>query len=267
MWSRLSTYRGLTISLYLCLSLCRLSFAGGLYSLSNSWEHARERLAYLENYSNPYTFEILEKADIQSGWHCLDAGAGLGGITRWLAEKVGVEGSVDALDIEPHFLREIPDSNVNVLEQDLVTDDLPEATYDFIFARNVLMHIPERKQVIEKFVHALKPGGLLITEDSARLPLDASIPDLSKDSAMNTMMHSILASLEQATNISFLSAYESPKYFVKTGLVNVTGSASAYFPASSTDMAHMLLNFKQLKPVFIQAGYDESVYDRFGSNH
>ncbi len=249
-------------SLSICLFFCGVSLADEQYTLSNSWEHARERLALLEEWSNPHTFETLEKVGIQRSWHCLDAGAGLGGVTRWIAKKVGTTGSVDALDMNPHFLKEITDTNVRILQQNLVTDDLPEATYDFIFARNLLMHIPEREYVIQKFVGALKPGGVLMTEDLGRLPSSITHIELSKDSAVNAMAIDTLDALEKDGNMSFLSSHKGPMYYQKAGLIDITGSTSASFAPKGIEGKVISMSYKQLKPLFMKKGFDEAVYDR-----
>jgi SAM-dependent methyltransferase len=49
---------------------------------------------------------------------------------------------------------------------------LPDETFDLIHARLVLVHLPEREQVLDRIIGALKPGGWLLTEefDAISLP-------------------------------------------------------------------------------------------------
>lgn len=238
------------------------------YTLSNQWKSARQRLATLEEWANPYTFDSLDKVNIQKGWHCLDAGAGLGGVTHWLAERVGPEGTVTALDMDPHFLQEITDANVRILEQNLVTDDLPQETYDCIFARDVLMHIPEREQVIKKFVAALKPGGVLITEDLGRLPEQIIYQDFSGDKAVNDMAEGALLDLERDAHMSFVSAYASPRYFKESGLVKVAGHAgSTVKTGNNIEGKVMELSLQQLRSLFLEKGYDQAIYDEYARTY
>jgi trans-aconitate methyltransferase len=55
-----------------------------------------------------------------------------------------------------------------------VTDPLPDAAFDLIHARLVLIHVPEREEVLARLVAALKPGGWMVEEefDSQSLPCD-----------------------------------------------------------------------------------------------
>ena len=57
------------------------------------------------------------------------------------------------------------------MRHNIVVDPLPEEAFDLIHARLVLMHVPEREQVLASLVAAPKPGGWLVDEeyDSASL--------------------------------------------------------------------------------------------------
>src|SRR6185436_1238656 len=44
-------------------------------------------------------------------------------------------------------------------------DPLDEAAFDLIHARAVLVHLPDREQVLKRLVAALRPGGRLLIED------------------------------------------------------------------------------------------------------
>jgi hypothetical protein len=48
---------------------------------------------------------------------------------------------------------------------DVRSDEIPISAYDLIHARLVLLHLPERDQVIERLVAALAPGGWLVLEE------------------------------------------------------------------------------------------------------
>ncbi|WP_281648852.1 class I SAM-dependent methyltransferase [Parendozoicomonas sp. Alg238-R29] len=238
-------------------------YAGKQYTLDNQWEKAKERLSLLESWSNPYTFLQLEQVDIQKGWRCLDAGAGLGSVSRWLADKVGPEGLVDALDMDTKFLEEINKPTVHVLKKNLVTDTLPEKKYDFIFVRDVLMHVPEREQVLTSLVGALKPGGVLMVEDLGLLPSGVSFQNFSSDSEMNAYVQNLFDSLEEHNRISFHSGYRNARLFEESGLEGV--NAHAYSPlARGNDIEGQLLalTLMQLKPLLMKYGLNEKKYDQ-----
>ena len=232
------------------------------YTLDNKWEKARERLQRLEDYSNPYTFQQLEQLKIQKGWNCLDAGAGYGGVTRWLADKVGDEGNVDSLDQETVFLEEIHQPNVHVFKRDLITEPLPQGNYDLVFARHVLMHLPERAAVIKKLVSALKPGGILMVEDLAMFP--DRFKHFSDQPEVSETASTLYDLLTHGQHMSFLSAYDNPEYFEKAKLTNVKSESYAPYLKGGSQEGHvMYLSMVQLKPLFVEKlGVDSLLYEK-----
>jgi len=48
---------------------------------------------------------------------------------------------------------------------DVLDIELPERSLDLVHARLVLMHIPERRRVLERIVSWLRPGGWLVVEE------------------------------------------------------------------------------------------------------
>src|SRR5271154_7189425 len=77
-----------------------------------------QRLHYGQAVHDPPTVECLEAIGVARGWRCLDVGAGAGSITRWLAQRVGPEGHVVALDYNTRFLTGLP-NNVTVRQADV----------------------------------------------------------------------------------------------------------------------------------------------------
>jgi SAM-dependent methyltransferase len=122
------------------------------------------RLEMLEQWHDPGTMRRLGQLGIESGWDCLEVGAGRGSITRWLADEVGPTGSVVAADINPRFLAEVPE-NVEVRQLDICQADIETERYDLIHCRALLMHLPDPGAVLTKMVGALRPGGLLLAEE------------------------------------------------------------------------------------------------------
>jgi SAM-dependent methyltransferase len=135
------------------------------YTLDNRWEAARERLETLEVSSDPVTASHLDKVGVGPGWHCLEVGAGAGSVARMLCERVGPDGRVVAVDLEPALLADVSAPNLEVRRLDVVVDDLPEAAFDLIHTRLVLVHIPQRNELIPKLARSLRPGGMLLLEE------------------------------------------------------------------------------------------------------
>jgi trans-aconitate methyltransferase len=63
-----------------------------------------------------------------------------------------------------------------VVRHDVTTDAIPSARYDLIHARLVLSHLPQRGDVMQRLVQALRPGGWLVIEDFWGCPTSAERP-------------------------------------------------------------------------------------------
>jgi len=135
------------------------------YLLDNADAIAAHRMNALSRLYDPASHRTLTAAGIAPGWHCLEVGGGGGGVARWMAERVGVSGSVLCTDLDPRHIAPPGLPNLQVVRHDAARDALPETKYDLAHARLVLLHIPERAAVLEKMVAALKPGGWLVIED------------------------------------------------------------------------------------------------------
>jgi SAM-dependent methyltransferase len=133
------------------------------YVYDQSFTEERERLAGIERLWDPGTRRVLAQLGLGPGWRCLEVGAGGGSTTAWLAEQVGESGSVLATDVYTKFIEALELPNVEAREHNVLEDELPEAEFDLATSRLVAEHLgPE---VIRRMVPALKPGGVLLTED------------------------------------------------------------------------------------------------------
>src|SRR5205814_10599784 len=136
------------------------------YLLDNRKDEAADRFEALAALYDPITAGHFVTIGVGAGWRCLEIGAGGGSVVRHLAARVGSSGRVLATDIEPRFLEPLAGlENVDVARHDIVVDPLPEAAFDLIHARLVLVHVPERLTAIHRLLQALRPGGWLLIAD------------------------------------------------------------------------------------------------------
>jgi SAM-dependent methyltransferase len=147
------------------------------YALPNDWELAERRLALLEASHDRSSIRCAEALGVGPGWHCLDAGAGGGSFARWLAGRVGGEGRVVAADLDVTVLEQRATPGVEVRRLDLVRDELPAEAFDFVHTRLVLLHVPEREQVLRRLAGTLRPGGVLMVEEDDIFSLPATTSD------------------------------------------------------------------------------------------
>lgn len=133
------------------------------------WDHTlddeRSRLEAQAAIWDPHTMRYLELLDVRPGWRCLEVGAGTGTITRWLTDRVSPGGSVVATDLDTRFLAALDHPAVEIRAHDITADDLEESAFDLVYARMVLMHLPEADTHLEKMLRAVAPGGWLLVQD------------------------------------------------------------------------------------------------------
>ena len=191
------------------------------YLLSNHWQHAEIRMTLLELMRNEGTFALLEQLGIGPGMHCLDIGAGLGGVARWMKERVGSTGAVYALDKNTRFLQSPQASSLLVVEEDFTSEEtaLPKNYFDLIHIRNTLMHLPNKPAMIKKMTGLLKPGGVLVVEDMGIFNGDYQLSDLkTPEAAWKKEAGDYLALEKKQQNVISLRLPESP--LVSTSRIN-----------------------------------------------
>ena len=116
-------------------------------------------LRLLEEFHDPLTVSQLDAIGVGEGWRCLDVGAGGGSVTRMLAERVGRTGSVLAVDLDTRLLEALASDRVEVRRHDLLSDELPQAAFDLVHARLLLMFLSPRLGALQRLVSAARPGG------------------------------------------------------------------------------------------------------------
>lgn len=124
-----------------------------------------ERLLLIEEVFDSASRRHILATGITTNWRCLEVGAGAGSIVHWLAEVVGENGKVVAVDLDTRFIANIKLSNVEVLEADIRHISLENHSFDLIHARCVLIHIPDFQVALSRMLELLKPGGSIVIEE------------------------------------------------------------------------------------------------------
>lgn len=123
--------------------------------------------------ANAMTERLLTDAGIGPGMRVLDLGCGSGDVSFLLAKLVGEGGQVLGIDVDTKQLiaaheraRSQNFSNVFFVQGDF-SGPLPEpAPFDAIVGRRVLMYLPSPVQVIRRVAASLRPGGIMVFQES-----------------------------------------------------------------------------------------------------
>ncbi len=120
--------------------------------------------------------EIVAALGLKSGMAVADVGAGTGLFTRLIAEKVGPEGRVYAVDVAKSFLahiaRDAKNRGYNQVVTVLATQDstsLPDGSVDLVFLSDVYHHLEKPEKTLASIYRALRPGGWLVVIDLDRV--------------------------------------------------------------------------------------------------
>jgi len=167
------------------LSYIIVGLFGLIILVATSWRFISRRhslpcpvwLRWLVELDNPFTRTnraavITEHLELQLGMSVLDAGCGPGRLTIPVAQQVGNEGKVVAVDIQPGMLKRAQEkarnaniTNIQFVEAGLGQGKLGQNRYDRALLVTVLGEIPNREAALKEIYDALKPGGILsVTE-------------------------------------------------------------------------------------------------------
>jgi SAM-dependent methyltransferase len=226
--------------------------------MSNAASDEARRLAAVEHLFDPGSFRHLDALGIEPGMRCLEVGSGSGSVARYLAERVGNDGTVLATDIDISHLVGCEMTNLELRQHDVSSDLLPEAAFDIIHARLLLEHLPSRIAVLDKLIAALAPAGRLLIEDLdltdwLYLPEDKL---LCEPQAARATLRAAYAAVSSNGSWDAEWGRELPVQLVKHGLDQVGCEVRApLVVGGSPQAAFITVSVRQLAPLLLDGGH------------
>lgn len=115
---------------------------------------------------------LLDRAGVSPGMSVIDVGSGPGRLAIPAATRVGPQGRVVALDLQPAMIRRLDKrlaagglGNIETVLAGAGEGQMPVGAFDRAFLVTVLGEIMDQAAALQEIHQALKPGGLLsITE-------------------------------------------------------------------------------------------------------
>lgn len=119
---------------------------------------------------NDSTKAFLLKNGLKEGLSVLEVGPGSGEMSLWIAEQIGKNGELLAIDNSPEQLsmlksRSADITNINTRVMSAYDIKSLEQKFDLIYCRFVLHHLHEPKKTVGLFFQCLKAGGVYIGEE------------------------------------------------------------------------------------------------------
>jgi SAM-dependent methyltransferase len=129
------------------------------------------RLKRQSQFFSHFTSHLLDSAGITAGMRVLDVGTGIGDVAFMVAERVGPQGAVVGVDMNPamvDFARQRAQAagitNVSFVQADL-SQVVPDDQFDAVVGRAFLMYIKDRVALLRRLSQRLRPGGILAFQE------------------------------------------------------------------------------------------------------
>jgi ubiquinone/menaquinone biosynthesis C-methylase UbiE len=142
--------------------------------------------AFVRFIDNPFRrriqppYETALRHGIEPGMRVLDVGPGNGTYTLGAAERLGSEGQLVAIDIEPKIIERLQKrievegvTNVEARVADAYELPFEDSYFDLVYMITVINEIPNIPRALKEFYRVLKPVGKLVFSE---LLLDPDYP-------------------------------------------------------------------------------------------
>jgi SAM-dependent methyltransferase len=111
----------------------------------------------------------LDRLGLREGWRCADIGAGGGDVTIALAEVVGHDGRVYAVDSDPRARDAVAKAAAGHAQVIAITQAgedllLPEPV-DLAFCRFLLIHVHDPLTVVRRMARSVRDGGWVVAQE------------------------------------------------------------------------------------------------------
>lgn len=131
-----------------------------------------ERLRIQSLALEPAVESLLDEVGVSDGESALDLACGPVGLLRPLSVRVGPQGRVVGLDLDPaevsaarDHVRKMGLSNVTVVEGDAFHTGFDANSFDVVHARFLIAPVGRAHDLLTEMVRVAKPGGLIIMEE------------------------------------------------------------------------------------------------------
>jgi SAM-dependent methyltransferase len=174
-------------------------------------------------YRRPLT-TALDRLGLGEGWTCADIGAGGGDVSVALAEVVGRDGRVYAVDSDPHardLVAEAAAAHSQIVAITQAAEELllPEPV-DLAFSRFLLMHVHDPLVVLRRMGGAVRPGGWLVAQEPVTTAGRVGGRPLSMPDARHPDVGALLPALVHGAGLEIVDAWAESQAGVGPGPVS-----------------------------------------------
>jgi SAM-dependent methyltransferase len=216
---------------------------------------AVDRLHILHKVYSPEGRRFLVDAGLKPGMKVADFGCGVGVVSRMLATLVGESGHVTGIDLAAPQVEQARAlcnrdglRNTTFLAAPADATGLPSNTFDLVYCRFLLLHVPDPVACLHEMRRVLKPGGVLVIEDGD-LCTASSVPPTSLD-----LFAELFSRLGPIRGVDYSIAPRLFHLVTRVGFVRLL--VRIHQPAGvGGDVARLLkMSVEEAGPAFIQEG-------------
>jgi SAM-dependent methyltransferase len=162
------------------------------YTLATG-EAGAARLRLLDEVYGASAKAFLAEFGLSHGMRAADIGCGIGTLSRWMAQRVGAQGSVVGVDISTGQLDvarrdAVAYPHLKFQHADAYDTSLPRESFDFVYCRFLLCHLQHPEKALHEMVALLKPRGVLLCDDVDVSSIFADPPSAAVDRMRELML-------------------------------------------------------------------------------
>jgi ubiquinone/menaquinone biosynthesis C-methylase UbiE len=166
----------------------------------------------------------LDRLGLGAGWRCVDVGAGGGDVSVALAEMVGRDGRVYAVDSDPLARDEVAraaaaHAQVIALTQAGEDLSLPEEV-DLAFCRFLLLHVHDPAVVVAKMATTVRAGGWVVAQEPITSAGRIGGAPMSMPDARHPDVGALLPALVRNASLEVVDAWAEAPAGVGPGAVS-----------------------------------------------
>jgi len=209
-----------------------LHIMSGQYTID---EKNHERQYLLAKNLQPLTQRALQHIKLPQNIKVLDVACGMGETTRLLAKHFN-GADITGADIDGVLVQTAKTitaqsgDNINFITADATQLPFEDNTFDVVFSRYLLMHVPSPLTILLEMKRVCKPGGIVFAQE----------PDInSSGSHPHSWAYDKVKEYFNALFIDGLIGRKLPAYFKQAGLHNLQYHADIAFEVHTNDLRRM----------------------------
>jgi SAM-dependent methyltransferase len=225
----------------------------GPYVLATG-EAAAYRLRLLHSLYEEGTRRVLLDAGLRPGMCVADVGCGVGMVTALLAELAGPKGHVVGIDASgaqlalAHQRLHSGSNKISFVEASAIDTGLPHESFDLIYCRFLLIHLPEPERALREMRALLKPNGILVCEDGDLTSAGSEPPSILEAFAK------LFGRLGPKRGVDYTLGRRLYQMVLATGFPAPEITFSQPVRARGEDKRLLELSVAEAGPAFVEAG-------------